>query len=79
MTDNNTIKPNATSPQLDQCFGLLSSSRDEDKFVGLMLLPKILDPADTVAVERAFDAVPWKFIHRLLISSTSLVIYGYFQ
>ncbi|KAJ3051553.1 hypothetical protein HK097_007433 [Rhizophlyctis rosea] len=64
--------------QLTHCFELLSSAaRDEDKFVGLMLLARVLDPNDLASVQRAFEAIPWKFISRLLITretSTELPI-----
>ncbi|KAJ3035102.1 hypothetical protein HDV00_004324 [Rhizophlyctis rosea] len=55
--------------QLSHCLDLLfSATRDEDKFVGLMLLARVLDPNDQEAVRRAFDSIPWKFISRLLVT-----------
>ncbi|KAJ3412307.1 hypothetical protein HDV05_000965 [Chytridiales sp. JEL 0842] len=53
--------------QLEQCMKLLSpKSSDEDKFVALVILPKLLDPSDATAVRFVFDRMNFKFIARLL-------------
>jgi hypothetical protein len=53
--------------QLKQCLQLLApKSKDEDKFVALVILPKLLDPTDTTAVHFVFDRMNFKFITRLL-------------
>ena len=50
---------------------LRPQSTDEEKWVGLYLIPKTLKPTDTLALNRVFDHLPWSFIRRLLIQKES--------
>ncbi|KAJ3274149.1 hypothetical protein HDV01_003432 [Terramyces sp. JEL0728] len=55
--------------QLNSCFKALDNAEtDEDILVALTILPRILQPADADNVKRAFSHIPWKFIHRMMIS-----------
>ncbi|KAJ3251591.1 hypothetical protein HK103_002235 [Boothiomyces macroporosus] len=58
-----------TANQLDSCFNALDNAEtDEDILVALTILPRVLDPTDASNVKRAFSHIPWKFIHRMMIS-----------
>ncbi|KAI9137639.1 Neurochondrin-domain-containing protein [Paraphysoderma sedebokerense] len=58
--------------QLDSCLHLLQeSSRDEQKFLGLLLLTKVLDPSDNESVVKSFNHIDQTFIQRLLITKSS--------
>ncbi|RKO92423.1 Neurochondrin-domain-containing protein [Blyttiomyces helicus] len=62
-----TSNPPPAIQQLDHCLELLERpSRDEEKFVALLILPRLLDPNDPAAVQRAFESMPWSFLRRLL-------------
>ncbi|KAI8848535.1 Neurochondrin-domain-containing protein [Chytridium lagenaria] len=57
--------------ELDACLKLLSpSSSDENKFVALFLLPRLLpDPNDHDKIQYAFDRMNFKFLKRLLLTA----------
>ncbi|KAJ2769618.1 hypothetical protein IWQ56_002479 [Coemansia nantahalensis] len=53
--------------QLDRCVRLLSRrTTDDEKFAGLLLVPRIVDPQDGEALARIFEALDCTFIERLL-------------
>lgn len=61
--------------EIDQCLTLLSpSSSDESKFTALLILPRLLDSNDHATIQRVFDKMNFKFIERLMKSSTSSAI-----
>ncbi|TPX69843.1 hypothetical protein SpCBS45565_g02233 [Spizellomyces sp. 'palustris'] len=57
-----------TRQQLEQCLSLLSSeTRDEEKFVAMLILPRLLDPvSDKESLRFTFDHMNWSFVDRLL-------------
>ncbi|KAJ3325025.1 hypothetical protein HDV06_005614 [Boothiomyces sp. JEL0866] len=58
-----------TLDQLDSCFRALDNAEtDEDILVALTILPRVLQPTDTANIKNAFAHIPWKFIHRMMIS-----------
>ncbi|KAJ3158532.1 hypothetical protein HDU86_002757 [Geranomyces michiganensis] len=67
--------PSSAAPQaqLLKCLSLLDPhAPDEQKFVALLLLPRLLDPAtDPVGLTLCFDRMDWGFVHRLLIAEDS--------
>ncbi|TPX47885.1 hypothetical protein SeLEV6574_g02398 [Synchytrium endobioticum] len=50
---------------------MLSAPSDEEKFVALSIIPKLLQSHDTEAIKRTFDKMPFKFISRLLHATQS--------
>jgi hypothetical protein len=66
--------------EIDQCLNLLSpSSSDESKFTALLILPRLLDSNDHATIQRVFDKMNFKFIERLMKSSTSWAIIYQFR
>jgi hypothetical protein len=53
---------------LQKCLKLLKGTTDEEKFVGLVLAPKVLKASNLQHVLMVFDAVGLEFIDRLLIT-----------
>lgn len=53
---------------LDQCLALLRSGRDENKLVGLMIAPRVLDEEgqEVEVAQELFTAVGPPFIARML-------------
>ncbi|KAJ3103414.1 hypothetical protein HDU97_010160 [Phlyctochytrium planicorne] len=52
---------------LDTCLSLLGQKSDENKFVALFLLPRLLpDPNDHLRIQHAFSRMNFKFLKRLL-------------
>ncbi|KAJ1734872.1 hypothetical protein LPJ61_000851 [Coemansia biformis] len=57
----------AGSEQLDRCARLLSrKATDDEKFAGLLLMPRIVDPHDHEALAYVFEALDCMFIERLM-------------
>ncbi|KAI8825736.1 Neurochondrin-domain-containing protein [Fimicolochytrium jonesii] len=56
--------------QLSKCLDLLSPGRkDEEKFVGLLMIPKLVNPeTDKDAFRMCFEHMDWNFVDRLLTS-----------
>ncbi|KAJ2845558.1 hypothetical protein IWW36_004731, partial [Coemansia brasiliensis] len=53
--------------KIEKCAQLLSQkSTDDEKFAGLLLLPRIVDPQDAQSWSLLFDAMDIRFIERLL-------------
>ncbi|KAI8878581.1 hypothetical protein K501DRAFT_228166 [Backusella circina FSU 941] len=53
------------SAEIDRCLTLISpSASDESKFVGMLILPKLLDTPESI--ERVYKGMNFKFIERLL-------------
>ncbi|KAI8972686.1 Neurochondrin-domain-containing protein [Pilobolus umbonatus] len=58
--------------EIDRCLTLIQpSASDESKFVGMLMLPRLLDQKNTQSVERVFKGMNFKFIERLLRTQTS--------
>ena len=47
---------------------LKSSSSNEDLLLALSLLPKVLNPDNEFEVEQAFETIPWKFVHQMMVT-----------
>lgn len=57
------------SAEIDRCLSLISPSQpDESKFVGMLLLPRLLQHDQKETVRRVFDGMNFKFLERLLRS-----------
>ncbi|KAJ3166293.1 hypothetical protein HDU88_003517 [Geranomyces variabilis] len=56
--------------QLLKCLSLLApGAPDEQKFVALLLLPRLLDAeTDPAGLTLCFDRMDWSFVHRLLVA-----------
>lgn len=62
------------SAEIDRCLSLIAPSQpDESKFVGMLLLPRLLQQNEPESVQRVFDGMNFKFIERLLRTSKSIV------
>lgn len=58
------------SAEIDRCLSLIAPSQpDESKFVGMLLLPRLLQQNEPESVQRVFDGMNFKFIERLLRTS----------
>ncbi|KAI8148522.1 Neurochondrin-domain-containing protein [Fennellomyces sp. T-0311] len=58
------------SAEIDRCLTLISPSQpDESKFVGMLLLPRLLNHDQVDLVQHVFDGMNFKFIERLLRTS----------
>ncbi|KAI7849899.1 Neurochondrin-domain-containing protein [Circinella umbellata] len=57
--------------EIDRCLELISPSQpDESKFVGMLLLPRLLNHDQVDSIQRVFDGMNFKFIERLLRTSS---------
>lgn len=65
------VRQPSPSAQLDQLLSMLSSHRDEDKFVALLLLPRVVQPLDSEAVNRVVESMDWQFLARLIAAQPS--------
>jgi hypothetical protein len=55
------------SAEIDRCLSMIvPSASDESKFVGMLMLPKLLDQNNNKDVEKVFDEMNFKFLERLL-------------
>ncbi|RCH91979.1 hypothetical protein CU098_008382 [Rhizopus stolonifer] len=53
--------------EIDRCLSMIvPSASDESKFVGMLILPKLLDQNKPQDIERVFQGMNFKFIERLL-------------
>ncbi|KAI8335399.1 Neurochondrin-domain-containing protein [Chlamydoabsidia padenii] len=53
--------------EIDRCLGLIApSASDESKFVGMLMLPRLLNQDDHASIQHVFDHMNFKFIERLL-------------
>jgi hypothetical protein len=59
------------SSAIATCLRLLSCSSDAEKFAGLMIVPRVVNSADTALHERVVEAVGTKFLFRLLATEGS--------
>ena len=53
---------------MDKCLQLLRGPSDEERFVGLLLVPKIVKFDDKEGMKRVFDTIGVDFLNRLLVS-----------
>ncbi|KAI9253994.1 Neurochondrin-domain-containing protein [Phascolomyces articulosus] len=59
------------SAEIDRCLELISPAQpDESKFVGMLLLPRLLNHDQVDSIQRVFDGMNFKFIERLLRTSS---------
>ncbi|KAI7876972.1 hypothetical protein K492DRAFT_239452 [Lichtheimia hyalospora FSU 10163] len=71
MTDITSSNADRTA-EIDRCLSLITPSQpDESKFVGMLLLPRLLQQNEPESVQRVFDGMNFKFIERLLRTNTS--------
>lgn len=64
------------SAEIDRCLSMIvPSASDEMKFVGMLILPKLLEQNNLQDIERVFKGMNFKFIERLL--RTSMCIFDY--
>ena len=55
---------------LSRCVGLLEGeTSDEDKFAGLLLITKIIEPTDLDSLSFIFSRISFSFLRRLLATS----------
>ncbi|CAO3593104.1 unnamed protein product [Absidia cylindrospora] len=67
--DSDTVSSsnNDRQAEIDRCLGLIApSASDELKFVGMLLLPRLLNQDDHPSIQHVFDHMNFKFIERLL-------------
>lgn len=57
--------------QLDDCLKLLGAGTDEEKFAGLLLVTKVVQPDDASALKQVLRAVSMRFLYRLVSSPGS--------
>lgn len=60
--------PAESEKQVEECLRLLRSSSDEERFVGLILITKVVKDPDHHTLIQVSDAVGSDFIDRLLLS-----------
>jgi hypothetical protein len=66
-SDDAHLKQLSTLKQLSYCLKLLSHAHsDEEKFVALVMLPRLLDPEDRQSVLLAFSRMNFGFLTRLM-------------
>jgi len=73
--DSNVTNSNDNNrkDQINKCMLLLQShTKDEEKFVALLILPKLLNPNDKELMTIVFKEIDFKFLRRLLISGIPL-------
>ncbi|CEP10319.1 hypothetical protein [Parasitella parasitica] len=62
-----TSSENDRSAEIDRCLSMIvPSASDEMKFVGMLILPKLLEHNKPQDIERVFKGMNFKFIERLL-------------
>lgn len=60
--------------EIDRCLDLIApSASDESKFVGMLMLPRLLNQDDHASIKHVFDRMNFKFIERLLRTSKRLI------
>jgi hypothetical protein len=51
---------------MEKCLELLSGPSDEERFVGLLIVPKIIKHDDIEGMKKVFAAIGFDFLNRLL-------------
>ncbi|KAG2229051.1 hypothetical protein INT48_002732 [Thamnidium elegans] len=65
--ENVTSSTRDRSAEIDRCLSMIvPSASDESKFVGMLILPKLLEQDNIANIERVFKGMNFKFIERLL-------------
>jgi len=65
----NTVDSEKIKEQIKKCMLLLQRhTKDEEKFVALLILPKLLNPKDKELMSIVFKEIDFVFLRRLLIS-----------
>jgi hypothetical protein len=54
---------------------LTTATRDEERFVALLLLVRLVRPDDAAAVHALHAAMPFDWLHRLLVAGTGAFVY----
>lgn len=68
--NNEVTNDKKTKDQIKKCMLLLKShTKDEEKFVALLILPKLLDPNDKELMSIVYKEIDFVFLRRLLLSS----------
>jgi len=72
--NSNNLNENNKKIQIEKCMLLLQShTNDEEKFVALLILPKLLNPNDKELMTIVFKRIDFKFLRRLLISGINII------
>eukprot|EP00026_Physarum_polycephalum_P004179 Phypoly_transcript_04196.p1 GENE.Phypoly_transcript_04196~~Phypoly_transcript_04196.p1 ORF type:complete len:626 (+),score=80.37 Phypoly_transcript_04196:108-1985(+) len=61
--------------QVEQCIGLLHGPSDEQRFVGLLLATKVIQPDDKENISKIYNAMGTKFLNKLLRSDKEEGLY----
>eukprot|EP00833_Pecoramyces_ruminatium_P002281 jgi/Orpsp1_1/1176313/evm.model.c7180000057152.1 len=70
--NNEVTNDKKTKDQIKKCMLLLKShTKDEEKFVALLILPKLLDPNDKELMSIVYKEIDFVFLRRLLLSNNS--------
>ncbi|ORX72593.1 hypothetical protein BCR32DRAFT_272230 [Anaeromyces robustus] len=70
--EKNILNDKNIEEQIKKCMLLLQShTKDEEKFVALLILPKLLNPNDKKLMTIVFKEIDFVFLRRLLISEYS--------
>ncbi|OBZ91049.1 Neurochondrin [Choanephora cucurbitarum] len=73
LTMNITSNARDRSAEIDRCLSMIvPSASDESKFVGMLILPKLLDQNKPEDIERVFKGMNFKFIERLLRNNQTM-------
>ena len=65
------------SVSFERCLSLLENdTTDEEKFAGLLLVTKILEPTDFKSLRILFSRMSFQFLRRLLASSKDPLLWG---
>ena len=62
--------------QLNQCLKLLQGPSDEERFVGLVLITKVVESPDPATLRLVLDAVGDQFLDRLLLTKGDYTTFG---
>ncbi|XP_060211625.1 uncharacterized protein LOC132639160 [Lycium barbarum] len=62
--------PEEEHASLDDCLKLLRGERDEQRLAGLLLVTKLCNKDDHIAIRKVYDAIGPQFLHRLLQTGT---------
>lgn len=58
------------SAEIDKCLSMIvPSASDESKFIGMLILPKLLEQDNVENIQHVFKGMNFKFIERLLRTS----------
>jgi hypothetical protein len=68
--ENITSSTRDRTAEIDRCLSMIvPSASDESKFVGMLILPKLLEQDNIENIQRVFNGMNFKFIERLLRTS----------